>query len=230
MSEFGWDRHRGSMLYHFETTPEHFARPWRWSTIEATCYVGPGLLLASEVGEMHQAGVLPDWTDDEDESNLLHQRYHLWRWQKENPGLDLSRMRRIQEFGGGYGAMAIVCARLGFRGEYRIYDLPEFELLQDRHLPLRDLPFKVRHNKIHKDPDLLISCFALNEAPVADRLAFLARCWPSNYLIALGGTPIDWFTAWAQRLTDARGPTWHLHAGPIAAESVTYLLSHRGRK
>ena len=230
MIEFGWTRHQAAMLAHFETSPENFATPWRWSTIEATCYVGPGLLLTSEVGEMREAGVdLPDWSDDGDEPNLLHQRYHLWRWQRENPALDLRRLRTIQEFGGGYGAMAIVAARLGFRGEYHIHDLVEFEHLQDRHLPLRDLPFKVRH-KVHKHPDLLISCFGLNEAPVEDRTAFLDRCLPENYLIACGGSVDPWFVAWAQRHFMRRGPVWVEQPGPIGAPPISYLLSHRGRK
>src|SRR5262245_14596703 len=57
--------------------------------------------------------------------NLTHQAYHILRWQ-EATGQRIADMRSIYEFGGGYGAMALVCNRLGFTGQYYIYDLPEF--------------------------------------------------------------------------------------------------------
>src|SRR3990167_5344946 len=66
--------------------------------------------------------------------NLIHQAYHLSQF-AATTGHNFSKMNKIVEFGGGYGAMALVLHRLGFgeatqSGEYVIYDLPEFALLQ----------------------------------------------------------------------------------------------------
>jgi hypothetical protein len=65
--------------------------------------------------------------------NLLHHCYHLMRFE-ELTGRDLSQMEVIVEFGGGYGNMCALLHRLGFKGRYFIYDLPEFTALQRYYL------------------------------------------------------------------------------------------------
>lgn len=213
-----------SLTHYFDTDPGGYLRPWRWLPVQRH-FKGPGMLLISEVEEMRQADVLPDWSADEDESNLLHQRYHFMRWQRSNPALDLTKLHSIQQIGGGYGATAIVAARLGFRGQYHIHDFCEFEYLQDRHLASRDLPFKVRH-RILKRPALLISCPGLSEIPIVERERIMARCQPRNYLITFDGASDPWFAQWAQAHVGQGGPVWHLHPGPIGA-TVSYMVSHR---
>lgn len=221
-----WKTHEESLRLHFDQGADP-ARPWTWSTIMATCYVGAGKLLTGEVAEMRMNGALPlpPW-DDQDESNLLHQRYHLWRWQQNHFGMRISDLRNIQEFGGGYGAMAIVAARLGFRGTYAIEDLPAFERLQDEHHSLRGpYTFNLIHDRIRR-PDLLVSCFALDETPVAEREKFLDGMTPKTYLFAWGnGNSQPWFAGWAQAHFERTGMTWRIEPGAIGS-SHTYMTSY----
>ena len=224
MPDPAWQTHEQSLRRHFDQGDDP-AKPWRWSTIIATCFVGPGKLLTAEVAEMRLNGALPEpgWAD-EDEPNLLHQRYHLWRWQQNHFGYPISELRSIQEFGGGYGAMAVVASRLGFRGAYAIADLPDFERLQDQHLAGRHLGCEVIHERI-RNPDLLVSCFALDETPVEEREAFMAGLQPKTYLFAWGnGASQAWFTGWAQRHFERTGTVWRIEPG-AQHSSHTYMTS-----
>lgn len=135
-----------------------------------------------EAAEMPHFGSPPDYHGSTPYSrNLIHQLYHLKRFEDES-GVRVRELRRIDEFGGGYGAMAQVVHRLGFRGDYRIYDLPEFALLQQYYLSQFDIP--VSH---HSDPegktDLLIACYSLSETPIPFRNQFLGRLEARNYLL-----------------------------------------------
>ncbi len=111
--------------------------------------------------------------------NLIHQTYHILRWQ-EATGLRIADMQSIYEFGGGYGAMALVCNRLGFRGDYYIYDLPEFSLLQRWYLEQCGVD-----NVEWDEPagaDLLIACYSLSETDFAERDSVLSHVPADSYL------------------------------------------------
>lgn len=95
--------------------------------------------------------------------NLIHQVYHLYQYFSYT-GIEVSDLNSIVEFGGGYGAMALVCKRLGFKGNYYIYDLPEFSLLQQWFLQ-DDTKWVDRPRKA----DLLIACYSLSEIDIEDR-------------------------------------------------------------
>lgn len=119
--------------------------------------------------------------------NLIHQAYHILRWQ-EATGLNIADMQSIYEFGGGYGAMALVCNRLGFKGKYYIYDLPEFALLQQWYLEECGVE-NVTWMKDHKSRygfnlpvDLFIACYSLSETDFAERDDFLTRSPAKSYL------------------------------------------------
>jgi hypothetical protein len=71
--------------------------------------------------------------------NRIHQTYHLCRFEEET-GLPVNRFPMIVEFGGGYGSMCRLAHKLGFKGLYVIYDLPEFVALQKFYLGLLGLP------------------------------------------------------------------------------------------
>ncbi len=71
--------------------------------------------------------------------SLLHHCHHIMRF-AEVTGADLSSVEMIVEFGGGYGSMCRLLHRLGFRGRYFIYDLPEFSALQRYFLQSLTLP------------------------------------------------------------------------------------------
>lgn len=61
--------------------------------------------------------------------NQIHHAYHLAQFERHT-GLQIENMDMIIEFGGGYGNMARMAYRVGFKGKYLIYDLPEFYALQ----------------------------------------------------------------------------------------------------
>ncbi len=60
---------------------------------------------------------------------LIHHAYHFHRFESAT-GRSIVACTEIVEFGGGYGSMARLVTRLGFRGRYHIHDLPEFSALQ----------------------------------------------------------------------------------------------------
>jgi hypothetical protein len=116
--------------------------------------------------------------------NLIHQTYHILRWQEET-GQSVADMQSIYEFGGGYGAMALVCNRLGFKGKYYIYDLPEFALLQQWYLGecgVNNVEWV--DSSAYGDADLLIACYSLSETDFAERDHIL-QAWQANSYLFL---------------------------------------------
>lgn len=61
--------------------------------------------------------------------NRLHMAYSLALYE-DKIGKCVARSGRVLEFGGGYGCMARVIHNLGFCGQYIIFDLEPFSLLQ----------------------------------------------------------------------------------------------------
>lgn len=114
--------------------------------------------------------------------NLTHQAYHILRWQ-EATGQNIADMSSIYEFGGGYGAMALVCRRLGFTGDYYICDLPEFALLQQWYLEECQVNNVVWVDKdTYNDVDLLIACYSLSETDFSERDRILQAWTADSYL------------------------------------------------
>lgn len=65
----------------------------------------------------------------ESSGQLIHHAYHLLKL-KQFLTVKPDEITNIFEFGGGYGNLAKLCFNLGFKGAYKIYDLPEFSALQ----------------------------------------------------------------------------------------------------
>ena len=86
--------------------------------------------------------------------NRIHQSYHLCRFEEET-GLQVSRFPMIVEFGGGYGSMCRLAHKLGFKGLYFIYDLPEFVALQKFYLGLLGMPLIEVNALSRKEPGIL---------------------------------------------------------------------------
>lgn len=110
--------------------------------------------------------------------SLLHHCHHVMRF-AEITGADLSTMDAIVEFGGGYGSMCRLLHRLGFRGRYFIYDLPEFSALQRYFLqsigmPVLDAGADPAAPGIHLLSDLGKLQAALALLPAGGRRAFIA--------------------------------------------------------
>jgi hypothetical protein len=113
---------------------------------------------------------------------LVHHAYHLQ--QIIGNYVDaITDFDMIIEFGGGYGSMCRLISNLGFTGDYVIFDLPEFSILQKSYLiSIRNKPsnlslvtklddlisFGKSCNKI-----LLIATWSLSEAPLDVRKKFL---------------------------------------------------------
>lgn len=133
--------------------------------------------------------------------NLIHQAYHIQQWQ-QTTGKRINQLDTIVEFGGGYGAMALLCHRLGFNGKYIIYDLPEFSLLQEFYLSQFGLLDKVSWNprRKPKDVDLFMALYSLSEVPPKERDALIVRA--NSYLCLYSGqweqwNNVEWFKRFA---------------------------------
>ena len=78
-------------------------------------------------------------------SNLIHHVYHVAVFFQKT-GVHLNEINSILEFGGGYGSMCRVFRKLGFEGQYYIFDLPQFSALQ--HYYLQSLGFRSYFNDL----------------------------------------------------------------------------------
>lgn len=201
-----WDRNRAALRHHLKT--EKLEDFLRWSTVEKTMFVGDVGFVYREFEEMlinnpaldyetyHRLDnalyepkignpkLLWDWTS----GNLIHQLYHLKQW-LDRSGKTIDQLSSIVEVGAGYGAMALICHRLGFRGRYYIIDLPELEHIQAYYLG-QTIPEARSH--IHwlqssssiKSCDLLIACHSIGEMTVVVRDRLLSQIDADAYLFA----------------------------------------------
>lgn len=123
-------------------------------------------------------------------ANMINQAYHVALWENTTRKR-IDQLDTIIEFGGGFGAMALLCWRLGFRGKYIIFDLPEFSLLQQWFLS-REGVENVAWNPEGLEPyavtDLLIALYSLSETPIELRENFLGRIMADSYLFLYSPT------------------------------------------
>lgn len=142
---------------------------------------------------MGPPGIVKDrYADTPHSMNLIHQAYYLKRWENAT-GKRVKDCRKIIEFGGGYGAMALVVHRLGFGGEYAIYDLPEFALLQRFYLGeagVKGVAWN-KHDRRRKT-DLLVGCYSLSEMPLNERREFLAENRAKSCLFLYSARFVDY--------------------------------------
>jgi len=128
-----------------------------------------------------------------DGTTLLH-LYHLAQF-KAQCDREVSEMDLIIEFGGGYGAMCATAFTLGFKGKYILFDWPEFLLLQEFYLKLRDIDTsKIKFTSIlsslkktvegKKEKVLLIATWSLSETSEEFRNEFLGAVNPQYYIMA----------------------------------------------
>lgn len=122
-------------------------------------------------------------------NNLIHQAYHLQQWERTT-GQRIENLKSIVEFGGGYGAMCLLCHELGFRGKYIIYDLPEFSLLQQYYLSQCHIEADWNPRRKPKDIDLFIALYSLSEVKRQER-AYLI-CTAKSYLCLYSGMWEKW--------------------------------------
>ncbi len=83
--------------------------------------------------EPHLGAPCPSFVYPFSSSNTIHHAYHLARFQVECDE-HLSNFGEIFEFGGGYGSLCRIVHKLGFSGNYLIFDFPEQSALQRYYL------------------------------------------------------------------------------------------------
>lgn len=129
--------------------------------------------------------------------NLIHHTYHVYR-SESFLGREINQFPSIIEFGGGYGSFCRLAWRLGFRGRYVIFDLPEFSLLQQYFLRSVGVPIAENGEssgarlitqlddlraEAHGD-GLFVGCWSISETPLDFRRQVLdAVSGMDNYLI-----------------------------------------------
>lgn len=169
-----------------EDKPENFTK---WPCVRHTMLVDhwwPGPMQA-EVDYVHarvgKAFIDNLSTSESDRRNLIHQAYHILRWQEVTGKHIAADTFSVYEFGGGYGAMALICNRLGMKGKYYIYDLPEFALLQQWYLEQQGVTnVEWRQRIVKQDVDLLIGCYSLSEITIEQRDTVLGKVNAGSYL------------------------------------------------
>lgn len=183
-------------------------------------------------------------------ANALHLAYHLSRFE-EATGVRPETAPFILEFGGGYGGMCRLLHRLGFRGLYVIFDLPELGALQrfylgharipvatwNGHAPssgvvtasaLDDLPALLGARP--RGPGLFIATWSLGETPAALREPMLSLM-SSFDAVLLGYTAqfreIDNRAAFGRWRRDLPGLAWQELALPHLGKAEWYLFGAR---
>ena len=198
---YTWERHRWGLREHVRDG--NIADFLRWPTITATMWAGETALIRSELEALRGQ---PDWATvwepairdsgvgnaprmagaPNTNGNMVHQAYHLMMWNKATLR-EVSDLGSITEFGGGYGAMALIASRLGFRGTYRLVDFSEVCLLQEHFLAQHEIACSVEFWPSMPAPagaDLFIACYSLSEVDPAERLRF-ADLQAATYLLTM---------------------------------------------
>lgn len=193
-----WQRNQEALQAHLKN--DDIADFLNWSTIRATMFVGNGAsFIEPEFLELTESSyplrldnpmcsviaetqvgnpeLLWGWTS----GNLIHQAYHLKQW-LDRTKQNLSQMTSIVEVGAGYGAMCLICYRLGFKGRYYIIDLPELKQIQHYYLAETEGLKWASWDIQPRFCDLLIACFSLSEMPLAEREQLLSQTVTKEYL------------------------------------------------
>lgn len=223
-----WANHRRSLRKHIlESDPKSFLK---WSTVQATMYVNAPFIpteyktLPDRLREVAKGRSFGGAAYRGHDTNLIHQAYHLSQWERVT-GQRVESLNRIIEFGGGYGAMCLICRRLGFQGKYVIIDLPELGLLQRYYLSnvlkVDDFSYKAP-NYLLDDPDryylincdLFIASHSLSEANLELRKLVLSRVNPFSLLFVFhcehnGVDNLEWFRQLAKDKPEYEWQQWY---------------------
>lgn len=199
-----WDYWRHDLWTNAQEFPvESF---WNWPCVRHTMLVehfnlGPQLDYLRPDRARWEVGTRN--ANNADTRNLIMQAYHLKLWE-DTTGQRVEDLRTIYEFGAGYGALALLAHRMGFRGEYYVYDLPEFVLLQRWFLDQHGI--QVHHTTRRPvNADLFVALYSISEVPLALRSDWLSTCQAQSYLLLYSGRFADYDNAeWAQRLAADR--------------------------
>lgn len=196
-----WDNYRRSLRQHFET--DEIDNFLQWSTVQATMFVGNAPYIDREydclLGCNHhyrwERAIKETWVGNPTpfnhftSGNLIHQAYHLKQW-LDRTRQKLSEIVTIVEVGAGYGAMALIARRLGFAGQYVIFDLPELVTIQQYYLDRNGIMAiwaELLANGLATASlscDLFIASHSLGEMPITERERLLSQVAAREYLFA----------------------------------------------
>lgn len=172
----------------------------QWDVVRETMFVGNARLIPTELACLRASKDWRRWRRvlREDvaglpdrcrfylpsSGNLIHHAYSLCRFEQA-VGRPIAQFQSILEFGGGYGSFCRLAHRLGFKGQYVIFDLPEFSALQEYFLESVGVPLSIKAGQpgvrciselkdlkeYTEGPDdwLFIALWSLSEAPLALR-------------------------------------------------------------
>ena len=222
-----WGKYRQSIQDHLNT--DSMDTFLEWSTIRATMYVGNGAAYIPGEYQTLKAdwdkwGPVIKWTGFGSDAfhsgsgytsdpNLIHQAYHLKQW-LDRTRQKLEEMSTIIELGAGYGAMALICHRLGFNGQYHIIDLPELIQIQRYYLEQNGVAAQWDYSR--ESGDLFIASHSLGEIPLPERERLLSPVAAKEYLFASsyeyeGADNAGWFQQFARETT---GLDWTFYPHP----------------
>ena len=139
-------------------------------------------LLESKVGLPLKFEAYP-----ESSGNLVHHAYHLSQFEAHS-GKAIEELKTIVEFGGGYGSTCRLAHRLGFKGRYFIFDLPEFSALQRFYLRLNGIAAPDESQRAQDERSGVVCLSSLDE------LASLLKAQAIDLFIAnwsLSETPLE---------------------------------------
>jgi hypothetical protein len=235
---FSWLARRKAIRSHIlNEDPEEFMR---WSTVREFLHTGIVPHVKDELADMKilplnrnrtKRGIaVPDFGSpltklEGGTGTSIQQMYYLSHWEAYS-GIAVEDMVDvmpvwIHEIGGGYGAMALVCWNLGYRGLYTIDDLPEMKLLQEyylsnvihQRLPDRADSMAIKQlEEFGKIPDLVVAMFSVSEIPPDARDVPDAKSYLFGYQTAWGGWDnTKWFDAFAESHPELR---WYGYANP----------------
>lgn len=114
---------------------------------------------------------------------------------------DLNQFDHIVEFGGGYGNVCSVLTDLGFKGDYTIFDLPEFSAFQKFYLAGNDYlsrnpkiqfsndldDFKSKVSNYAPQKTLFIGTWSISETPLELREQVMPLITAENFFICYQG-------------------------------------------
>ncbi len=201
--------------------PAHF---WEWPCVYHTMLQNHWLpLIETELQEIADTdipssilrppanGVFDYLADSAFSANLIKQYYHLMMWQRVT-GKRIEDLSTIVDFGAGYGALALLVHRLGFKGTYYIIDLPEFSLLQQYYLSNTGEAVNAKWPGEYEIPaqlDLLIALYSLSETPYALRDGFLDNLQAQSHLFLYSNRFADFDNiAYFDNYAKRRGGNW----------------------
>lgn len=166
--------------------------------------------------------------------NLIHHAYNLLQLLEKFP-IEITNLKSIIEFGGGYGSTCRLLYTMGFKGKYTIFDVPEFLALQRYFLSMLDFYKKYtiklteKLDEVDQNADICIMTWSLSEVPIVLREQFLNKIGkPSYFLIAyqkdFGNVDnIQYFKNFKEKYSEY---TWHEHAIPHLKANY-YLVGKR---